>query len=655
MRRLTLLQQFSLISLALFIVIGAILGWDLTQYFQRQAIEQQKMIVSSLVTPAVGDHITDSVLTNTAPPGSKEYRAIEGALSLLSGSGLVRLKIWNRDGMIVYSDQYDLVGQRFPISGELKKAFNGETSAEISSLSKAENIEEQGYGHLLEIYTPVWAPGGTEIKAVFEGYYDVTDLMQQIDITNAFLWTTVATGFAFLYISLFTIVRNASQRLIEQARENALLLADTRRKAARLEVVNELARSINSSSLDLHQVFNVALRGIGRIVDHAGASIVLSKAAEHLLEGLKQPDTPYLYVPGTAMPAGHPPAIPVDIEMQERLLGQAETFLCADTRVSEDDALRSLAGHGVLSLLLVGISLGGRRLGVLCVTGDRARAFNHEDASILKGVADQLAVAIENSHLIRETAETAALREANRLKDEFVSMISHELRTPLTAIKGYARTLLSDEPWDEHTRREFLDIISEESDKLAELVENLLEMSRIEAGRLPIAPEPVLLWHMCAGVVRRIADQHPGMRFECAVDEHLPMVQADPRRVEQVLVNLLQNAIKYSGAELVRVSASYAGGSEVVVTVEDNGIGIPSEHLPRLFDKFYRVERSQGDTGTGTGLGLAIVRALVEAQGGRIWVESTMGKGTAFHFTLPVLVVDEEEHLLQAQERKTLA
>ena len=290
------------------------------------------------------------------------------------------------------------------------------------------------------------------------------------------------------------------------------------------------------------------------------------------------------------------------------------------------------------------ICLGERKLGLVTLAGDRAGTFYSEDAAILKGVADQLAVAIENTRLIAEAAETAALREANRLKDEFMSMVSHELRTPLASIKGYSRTLLADyERWDEETRRDFLSIISDESDKLAELVENLLEMTRIEGGRLRVEPEPVLLRRFCNEVVNRIVTHYPDMRFECDLPDDLPMVEADPRRVEQVLMNLLQNAARYSAAELIAVRGRYDGGRYVTLSVEDNGVGIAPEHLPHLFDRFYRAanQREAGE-GAGTGLGLAISKALVEAQGGRIWVASTPGKGTTFSFTLPVLSTPDD-------------
>ncbi len=526
------------------------------------------------------------------------------------------------------------------------------------------------------MYTPLRQGGKPDIVGVFEGYYDIWTLRQQINATSEFLWGSIIFGFLFLYISLFTIVRTASQRIVRQSNENEVLLVDTQRKAARLEVVNELARSVNQSALDLDEVFQTALRGIDRIVSHNGASITLLD--ERTGEAL---DTVYSSSAGAAVNAAR-----LDIERSLQLLGKSDIFLSGNTQTLpagtqtdspggsrpgegrpepgegtelkhtalEDDSSQA---HGSQpkdynSLLLVSITLGEKRLGLLTLTSERKNAFDHEDAEILKGVADQLAVAIENTRLIAETAETTALRETNRLKDDFMSMVSHELRTPLASIKGYSRTLLArDADWDDETRRDFLNIISDESDKLTELVENLLEMTRIEGGRLRITAEPVLLGRFCTDVVNRISLHYPSIKFECEVSDRLPMVEADPRRVEQVLMNLLQNAATYSGAEVIRVSATYDGDWGVVISVDDNGSGIAPEHLPHLFDKFYRVEgrklgTNQAETGeaAGTGLGLAIAKALVEAQGGRIWVSSTVGKGTTFYFTLPILVLHDGEN-----------
>ena len=653
MKRVTLLLQFSIISLVLMVVIGIMLGWSLTNYFQQAAINQQRDAIRDLVPPIVGDHITDDVLMNGAHDDS--YKRIELALSSLGGAGLVRVKIWNRDGRVVYSDDPKLIGQKFPMTDDLQESLTGLTVADLSLLNKAENIDERGFGELLEVYTPVRQGGKPEIVGAFEGYYDITDLRERINNSAEFLWISIIFGFSFLYVSLFTLVRSASQRITHQARENSILLDDTQRKAARLQVVNELARSINQSALDLDEVFQTALRGIDRILPNNGASIsLLDEQNGELLDTVHAAGSePATHDGGSRIQAE------LSVECANRLLDNKDTFLSGDTAAINEPEVLALAKQGAGSLLLVAISLGGRSLGLIAITAYQKNAFSPQDAEILKGVADQLAIAIENTWLIAETAETTALREANKLKDDFMSMVSHELRTPLASIKGYSRTLLSgDTHWDDQTRREFLDIISDESDKLTDLVENLLEMTRIEGGRLPIMPEHVLLWRYCDEVMARISKHYPHTKFECHIDDKLPIVEADPRRLEQVLMNLLQNAAKYSQAETIEVNAEYNGDSNVVVYVKDNGIGISPEHIPHLFDKFYRVE-SQGDNAnTGTGLGLAIAKALVEAMGGHIGVKSVPGKGTTFYFTLPILKLNEasnREAVTGVVDRKSYA
>jgi signal transduction histidine kinase len=636
MKRITLLLQFSVISLVLMIGIGLILGFDLTNYFQQAAINQQRDAIRDLVPPIIGDHITDDVLTNGAHGAS--YKEIELALGSLGGSGLVRVKIWNRDGTVVYSDDPNLIGQKYPLTDELQQTFSGLTVAALSPLTKAENVDERGFGELLEVYTPVRQGGKPEIVGSFEGYYDITDLRERINNSSEFLWISILFGFSFLYISLFTLVRSASQRITHQARENAVLLDDTQRKAARLQVVNELARSINQSALDLDEVFQTALRGIDRILPNNGASIsLLDEKNGDLL------DTVHAEGNDTANDgSGRSIQAEVSVACAQRLLDNKDTFLSGDAAAIDEPEVLSLAKKGAGSLLLAAINLGGRRLGLITITAYRKNAFGPSDAQIVKGVADQLAIAIENTWLIAETAETTALREANKLKDEFMSMVSHELRTPLASIKGYSRTLLADDGhWDDQTRREFLDIISDESDKLTDLVENLLEMTRIEGGRLRIVPEHILLWRYCDEVITRISKHYPQIKFECNINDKLPVIEADPRRLEQVLMNLLQNAAKYSQSSTVELKAEYDGDSNVVVYVKDNGIGIPPEHLPHIFEKFYRVESQSDSASTGTGLGLAIAKALVEAMGGRIGVTSAPGKGTTFYFTLPVLALSE--------------
>ena len=228
-------------------------------------------------------------------------------------------------------------------------------------------------------------------------------------------------------------------------------------------------------------------------------------------------------------------------------------------------------------------------------------------------------------------------KELDKMKSQLLSTVSHELRTPLASIKGFATTLLrQDVDWDEITRREFLAIIDEESDRLGELISNLLDMARIEAGTLSVEPEPIGLApivHETVDTFRLITHEH---QFEVHVPEHLPWVQADPRRVRQVLRNLVENAVKYSPAGgPILISVELLPG-EVQVGVTDQGIGIQAEYARHIFDRFYQVDSASTRKVGGSGLGLSICKAIVEAHGGRIWVESGLRAGSAFYFTLPL-------------------
>ena len=229
-------------------------------------------------------------------------------------------------------------------------------------------------------------------------------------------------------------------------------------------------------------------------------------------------------------------------------------------------------------------------------------------------------------------------KEAEQLKDEFVSLVSHELRTPLTSIKGAARTLLRHySSLDDATRRELLRDVDEESDRLHRLVENLLDFSRAEAGVLRLATEPVHMGKLAARVVKEMRSRAPTHGFDLNFPSELPPVEADPLRVEQVLRNLLDNAVKYSMPGGLIELRGRISGDKLEVSVRDQGIGIRPEDLNRVFGRFQRADDSAQARGPGVGLGLAICRRLVEAHGGRIWVESEPGVGSTFFFTLPIV------------------
>jgi signal transduction histidine kinase len=233
--------------------------------------------------------------------------------------------------------------------------------------------------------------------------------------------------------------------------------------------------------------------------------------------------------------------------------------------------------------------------------------------------------------------------EAERARAALIASVSHELRSPLTAITGYTDTLLHDGPWDATTQHEFLEVVSLSAGRLSVLVDNLLDAATLEAGGLRLQREPVRVERLAERVLnaRRLLAGKCTLHLETRPG--LPLADADPIRVEQVLANLVDNAIKYSphgGAITVRIARDADG--MLIVSVADQGMGIPPEHLPHLFERFYRVE-SGGRSVRGVGLGLFICRSLVESHGGRIWVDSQPGLGSTFAFSLPALAEAVEE------------
>jgi two-component system phosphate regulon sensor histidine kinase PhoR len=228
-------------------------------------------------------------------------------------------------------------------------------------------------------------------------------------------------------------------------------------------------------------------------------------------------------------------------------------------------------------------------------------------------------------------------REIDRMKRQFISSVSHELRTPITAIKAYAATILRDENMPEQTRREFLNVIDEESDLLKNLIEDLLEVSRIESGKVKFSREPVDITPVIDQVisaVQHLADKK-NIRLRTNIGDALGQLQGDVGKIQSMVMNLVQNAIKFT-PEKGRVSVSVQRhAQELVVRVSDTGMGIPKEALPKIFDRFYRVHRPDKPT-KGTGLGLAIVKEIVDMHAGRIEVESKVGQGSTFTIFLPL-------------------
>jgi two-component system sensor histidine kinase KdpD len=252
---------------------------------------------------------------------------------------------------------------------------------------------------------------------------------------------------------------------------------------------------------------------------------------------------------------------------------------------------------------------------------------------LLETFANQTALAIERAFLTKETARSRIQIETERMRSSLLSSVSHDLRTPLAAIAGAVSGLLQRQQRLDPRGQEFAQIAYEETKRLNRLLGNLLEMTRLESGSVTVEKE----WQPLEEVVGttllrldRVFEDHP---LKTSLPDELPLVPIDGVLLEQVLVNLLENAVKYTPTGSPIDLSAWSEGQEVIVEVADRGPGLPSGGESLIFDKFYRVRPATAD---GVGLGLAICRAAIEAHGGRIWAENRAGGGAVFRFTLPL-------------------
>lgn len=431
----------------------------------------------------------------------------------------------------------------------------------------------------------------------------------------------------------------------EQTRELA-------RRASTLTTVNLIAATVNRT-FDLEDIFITALReSLNGVGWDLGAIYLWDERTRRLnmvsFLGLTENAVRQMF----------------DCGLNEGSIGQAartqQIILVEDTRRANPPPI---AGMPETQVNLPLADMSGGLLGVLMIGNSHRTSPDVEQLNLLATVAHQVSMAIEKTHLyaqvkqhalelegiVRERTQELAeaiedlsvalerAHEADKLKSLLLSTVSHELRTPLATIKGNISLLREHyrEITPEMLAQQVRDI-EEEADKLTELINNLLDMSRIEAGMLDIRREPVDLTAMLDASMSAAQVRHPKHVFQLQLPQHLPMAFGDRRRLAQIVANLLDNAAKYSSPGTTVTISAAAQADTIEVRVEDQGKGIPAEHIDRIFDRFYQINIS-GDTHRhGIGLGLAICRGLVEAHEGKIWVESEVGVGSAFTFSLPI-------------------
>jgi signal transduction histidine kinase len=282
----------------------------------------------------------------------------------------------------------------------------------------------------------------------------------------------------------------------------------------------------------------------------------------------------------------------------------------------------------------------GKGIGVIWVARDFVGPFSEKEIALLKTFADQAVIAIQNARLFHEIQDKSRqLEVANKHKSEFLANMSHELRTPLNAIIGFSEVLLERMFGELNEKQDdYLKDIHSSGKHLLTLINDILDLSKVEAGRMELEPSTFDLPSAISNamtLVRERAHRH-GIKLVLGADPNLGEIVADERKLKQILVNLLSNAVKFTpDGGRIDINA-HRDADNVVIAVRDTGIGIAREDQDAVFEEFRQVGRNYTNKQEGTGLGLALTRKFVELHGGKIWLDSEPAKGSTFTFTIPI-------------------
>lgn len=311
-------------------------------------------------------------------------------------------------------------------------------------------------------------------------------------------------------------------------------------------------------------------------------------------------------------------------------------------RVTQESASKKLQAHleadDVQDALVAPVRGSDAVIGIMQVANRIQGSFSDDDLKLFETLANHAGVSVENARLVTRLEESLAhLTEMNRLKDDFVASVSHELRTPLTSIKGYVGTLLrTDAQFPEDQKRDFLQTVARQSDRLQRLIEDLLAVSRIESSVTSAAVSNVSLPALVAEILDELRDRAEVHPVEVKLDPELPSIVTDEGKVHQIIANLVDNAMKYSDPGAPVTITGRLDQDGILVTVTDEGRGIPPEEQAKIFERFYQVDQSSTRAVGGTGLGLYICRTMAEAIKARIWLDSSNENGSVFALWVPL-------------------
>lgn len=450
-------------------------------------------------------------------------------------------------------------------------------------------------------------------------------------IGAAYVDNRLFTG-VFQQEDLDLLITFANQAAI--AIENARLFTQTdqalNRRVEELTIFQRIDQQLNKS-LELQRVLSLALNWAINLTHADSGSIGLLVQPEEegkpVLRLLVQREQEMETAAGgdeVLVPATHP--------VLAQILAEGESVLSRDVSAAE-----AIDGTPSAIQLAVPVRRDGRVTGLITLESDDPGAIDQEDVAFVERLADRAAVAIKNARLYED------VQAANKAKSDFISIVSHELRLPMTSIKGYTDLLVSGMAGELNTQQQqFLGVIRRNMERMSTLIRDLADINRIESGRMTFENRDFVLQEVVDDVVENLREAIDGRDQTVTVEmaEGETAVHADPTRISQILSNLVSNAHKYTpdrGQITIRVGQD---DSHAVISVIDTGVGISEADQAKLFTQFFRAESPEVREQSGWGLGLSIVKKMVEAQGGEIGVESELGRGSAFTFSVPLATME---------------
>ena len=438
---------------------------------------------------------------------------------------------------------------------------------------------------------------------------------------------TVATGTMKAFLPAEVRFLEAIGNIIGVAIDNARLFSETQQNLKLMQTLRDIDHAV-TSTLDLKTLLDLLVQKIGLALPSSAVGIQLVNPATGRLERMaccNLDEAEWKSIQG---------------KEGEKILKRKSHWtirnLQTDRNIQDKDFFRK---HGLVSYIGVPLVAKGESLGILSTYTKYEHAFTEDEVRFLSMLASQAVMAIQNSQLYEQTKKQAVeLDKASKLQADFTAMIAHDLRSPLTSIIGASEMMETGLVGEINAdQQKWLRKIQATGRKLVDLVSDFLDVAKIESGRIDLVNEDVDLKQLIAGAVESYLPlaQEKQIVLREAVEPDLPSIHADPRRLDQVLANLVSNAIKFTSQGGIVELGACLNGSGVKVYVKDSGVGISQDEIGTLFEKYRQTTSGKTSTKKGTGLGLVISKMIVEAHGGQISVESEEGKGCTFFFSLP--------------------